>query len=161
MSRHKGFTLIEVILYISLTTLIAASIFATTWNIIQLSNESERYQAANLELIRIGKRIEHLIQNADSVVIDSSDQILLGRMGSSQTDRIWLENGMLMIDDGEVSALTGDALGISGFYVTPSTGLDGAALFVTFEIFGSTRIASDAFPIVLRGGAETRNVQSE
>lgn len=161
MHHPKGFTLIETLLSISLTTLIAASIFTTTWNIIRLSSESDSYQLANLELVRIGKQMEYLIQNADSVTVDSSDQMTLGRTGSSQTDRIWLENGMLMIDDGEASALTGDALGISGFYITLFTGSDPAVRFVSFEIFGNTQTSSDVFPIMLRGGAELRSVLSE
>lgn len=150
--------LIETVLYVSLTTIMAAAMLGTIWNILRLSSESARYQAASLELARVGKRIEYLIRTADSVNLDASDQLSLGQVGSSQVTRVFLENGVLVVDDGSADALSGDVLGISGFHAVEYFDSGSAARYISFEIFGSTRFTSDAFPLVLHGGAEARSL---
>lgn len=159
MKQAKGFTLIETMLFISLSAVVTLAIFAVIWNVLEVHKVSERFQASQLELMRAGEQINLLIRNADSVEAVGDNSIRLGVTNSSETVAITLENGVITVERGGVPvALTGDRLGISSLQFTSYSMSDTSARFITYEIYGSSRIGADSFPVNLRGGTEVRSL---
>lgn len=158
-SHHKAFTLIELMLAMSLMGVLALTAFSIIWNLLEVSAVGERFQAAQLELARAERRLNFLIRNADSVEAVASDSVTLGIAGSSDTVTVSLINGVLVVEqDSETTPLTGDRLGVSSLQFFEYTASGGNARMINYEIYGSSRVGADTFPVVVRGGAEVRSL---
>lgn len=159
MQTRQGFTFIESLFSLALLGVMVTAFLSVAWNILEVSTLGERFQASQLELTRVGERINFLIRNADSLDEMTESSLTLGVAGSSEVIRIGLENGNLEIEQGgDTVRVTGDKLGISGLQFSVYTMPGTSARFISYEITGSSRIGADNFSAMLRGGAEIRSL---
>lgn len=161
MSRQsvQAFTLIETVLFISISAIVTMAIFSVVWNVLEVSNESERFQAAQLEFVRVSERMNFLIRNADSVEAITDSSLTIGVANSSETVTFSLEDGALQVNQGgEKKRLTGSSVSISGLHFSDFVLSNPSIHFIQYEIYGSTGVSADNFPVYIRSGAESRSI---
>lgn len=153
----SGFTLVETLLVIGLSTVAMGTVFTVTWNVFEVGTSSERFQAAQLELIRAEERINLLIRNADSLEAVSETSITLGIADSSDEVVVSLNDQVIEVEQsGETVALTGDSVRVQSLDFSTYTLSDTAAQFIAYEILGGADEDMPHREVSVRGGAEMR-----
>lgn len=161
-SPLAGFTLIELLLVLGISTFISLTLFRTIWEIVELSTMSKQLQLAQEDMVRAGKRIEYLVQNADSVESVDENQLLVGIRGSSEVIRIFLDRGTLYVErHGETDALTNRAVALEGVSFFEAKAHEKTATFIGYTLMGTTRLNNESFPVAYRGGALVNNLLNQ
>lgn len=159
---YRGFTFIEVLLVLGIASLMLGVIFSVTWNIFEMSRLGERYQAAQLELVRVTQQINRLIHNADSVVSISETTLSLGVVGTSDVAMLTLRNGAIFLEqEGVEEVLSGDSVFITtvGFREV-SLSDNPSPRYIVFDLQGETVETPKPTTLSLSGGAEIRSLMS-
>jgi type II secretory pathway pseudopilin PulG len=98
-----GFTLVELILYISITSIFMVGVIYFTWDIVYGRVKSYVQQEINQNIRLAGKRIIYELRNASSINSLSSDSISLASVDSSRNPTvISLSDGRLKIGFSDV-----------------------------------------------------------
>jgi type II secretory pathway pseudopilin PulG len=90
---QKGFTYIELILYISLITMVIMALVPFAWNVIGGSVKSRNQQEVSAQARAIGERIKWEIRNAKDVQAVTSTQLTLNDFDSTKNPTIIKLNG--------------------------------------------------------------------
>ncbi|QQR78603.1 MAG: prepilin-type N-terminal cleavage/methylation domain-containing protein [Candidatus Moraniibacteriota bacterium] len=154
----RGFTLIEILLYVALSAIVSLAIVSASWNIIRLSEEGFWYQAAAADMSRATKRINVLIRNADSIEVPAPDRLELGLLGTSATIVITLESGRIVLDSGTPVPLTGDALAVTSLQFTSASPDNTDATMVSYDISGNSGFLGNLWYLSVHSGAEARGL---
>jgi type II secretory pathway pseudopilin PulG len=105
MKKTKSFTLIELILYLALVSMILTASVQLAWTVLYMRVKTRVQQEVSQNLRFAGRRILHEIRNANAVQFLSSDDICVINqdLGRNPT-RIYLENSRIKIAWGGGSA---------------------------------------------------------
>ncbi len=152
----QGFTLIEILLYVALSTLVSLAIVSASWNIIRLGEESFWHQAAVADLSRAADQINTLIRNADSVTLLAPDRLELGLPDTSATAVLSVDSGAVYMTDGTPVRLTGDALVVDSMQFSIVSFEGFAATGISYEIAGKPVFPGGVQNLSLHSGAEAR-----
>lgn len=165
MYRHRsslrGFTLIEMLLYVALSAMVSLAIVSASWNIIRLGEEGFWYQAAAADMSRASERINALIRNADSVAVLAPDRLELGLPGTSATAVISLVSGVIQVDMGTPIALTGDTLAVTSLQFTAASPENTNATIISYDMSGSSGFLGSLWYLSFHSGAEARSLFSQ
>lgn len=111
-SRDKGFTFIEIILYISLVTLIMSALIPYAWNVIEGAAKSSVEQEVYSNATYVSERIKYEIRNAADICqpVQTTTLTLLEAAGAScavatNTTVISLASNNVMISQNGAAAV--------------------------------------------------------
>lgn len=158
---RRAFTLIEILLYVALTSMVSLAIISASWNIIRLGEEGFWYQAAAADMSRATERINAVIRNADSVSVLATDRLELGLPNTSATATISLVAGVVQYDAGTPIALTGDALVVTSLQFTSASPENTDAAMVSYDISGNSGFLGNLWYLSFHSGAEARSLFSQ
>lgn len=139
----KGFTLVEVLLYIGIVTLILGAIVPFAWNVIGLGEKSVTQQETYAAARYLSERLKHEIRNADAIdtsdfgddlADDASKSFSAAQHGSSDTDRIFVEDGRVLIQQGSSDpvALQPQDMRVTSLVFTDYSSVDGTTKHAGF-----------------------------
>lgn len=158
LAHYRGFTFIEALLVLGLSALMLGTIISVVWNVFETSRLSERYQSAQLELVRVQERINYFIHNADAFESISTNVLSLGLPETSDTVTLTLRDGVLYFDQaGEQLALSGDRVYITDIQFETTSLSDSPVRYIGYELQGTTVGTPKPTTLSLRSGAEIRS----
>ncbi|TXH00330.1 MAG: prepilin-type N-terminal cleavage/methylation domain-containing protein [Candidatus Moraniibacteriota bacterium] len=161
VTRYRGFTFIEMLLVLGISALMLGAIFSVVWNIFETSRLSERYQAAQLELVRVTQNINRLIRDADSLESISPTTLSLGRVGTSEVVTLTLRDGVILLEQaGTEATLTSGSISITGIDFREVSSPETQAHYIMYDLQGSTVETPKPTILSLPGGAETRSLMT-
>ncbi len=133
--KQSGFTLIEILVYLGLVTLLSTALAAFFWNITSVSERNELSQSTAAEARFVIGRLGSIVRNADSLESFAPDRIELGNTDSSDTTIVYASDGNIFVDDGSgVSALIGSGVRAEDMRFEESHASDGRSQYVTFTL---------------------------
>ncbi len=134
LSTPKGFTFIELILYISIVTIMLTAIVPFGWNIIINSKKNTVEQEVFSQARYISERLKYEIRNANDINNVASDSVSLNTSLDPVTV-IDLSNGKIRIKYGAQEAinLNSDDTNVSGLIFTDYTSSDSKTKHVEFN----------------------------
>ena len=104
----RGFSFVEVILYLGLFSVMATALFAFSWNVLDLGVKDRASRQVFSGARFITERINYFIRNASGIDADASvfnnadGKLVLKVLGSSDTVTITLQNGnVVLIETGQ------------------------------------------------------------
>lgn len=157
--KQSGFTLIEILVYLGLVTLLATVLVVFFWNVTSVSERTELSQSTAAEARFVTLRLGSILRNADSLESFAPDRVELGNPDSSDTTTVYANDGNIFIDDGSGAvALIGSGVRAEEVRFEESHASDGRSQYVTFTLLlrpDQDSGASDDLNI--RGGALLRN----
>lgn len=133
--NNKGFTLIELILYVAIVTLLLSALVPFAWNIIEGGAKSATQQEVFSNARYISERIKYEIRNATGINSVSSTQIsLITDNAATNPTVISSSSGMLTLKQGSGSpvALNSPNASVSAFTFTNYTSGDSATKHIQF-----------------------------
>lgn len=165
---RKGFSFIEVILYVALVSLVSTAILSFTLEIFEIARRDRSAHAVLSDARGAVERMRFLIRGAEEVDVDASrfsdadGRLVLKKNGSGGTYILSVRDGVLEVqDDGESMALTSDGSRVRSLIFHDGTSPDGRSQSIGFELV----MSGSAWPVdsppaetVVRSGAEVRNV---
>ena len=158
LAHYRGFTFIEALLVLGLSALMLGTIISVVWNVFETSRLSERYQSAQLELVRVQERINYFIHNADAFESISTNVLSLGLPETSDTVTLTLRHGVLYFEQaGEQLALSGDRVYITDIQFETTSLSDSPVRYIGYELQGTTVGTPKPTTLSLRSGAEIRS----
>lgn len=106
----KGFTFVEVILYIAILTIVLGAIVPFAWNAIGLGVKSNTEQEVYTAARYLSERLKYEIRNADGIdassdfdtnlVSDASKELSLSQVGSSSSTVFSVSDGRVFVSQG-------------------------------------------------------------
>lgn len=121
--NQKGFTLIEVILYLGITSILIFSLASFVGFLTQTKARSHVTAQVDEQGIAVMQQITQLLRNAESVFVPtiggSGSVLTFTQDGASSTTTILVDNGILEMHDGTnpAIALTNESITVSNFTV--------------------------------------------
>ena len=165
---RKGFSFIEVILYVALVSLVSTAILSFTLEIFEIARRDRSAHAVLSDARGAVERMRFLIRGAEEVDVDASrfsdadGRLVLKKNGSGGTYILSVRDGVLEVqDDGESMALTSDGSRVRSLIFENGTSPDGRSQSIGFELImsGSTQTVDPPLSETsIRSGAEVRNV---
>lgn len=163
--RNKGFTFIEIILYVSIVSIILVALVPVAWNVIGGSVKSSAQQEVFSQARLISERIKYEIRNADGVNSVAATSISLDPPGTSNDPTIIdLSGGKIRIKLGVAAAvdLNSSDTSITSLTFTNYTSGDNKTKHIQFvftidDNFGSSRQEYDVPVQTIEGSAELRS----
>jgi len=160
-----GFTFIEIILYVSIVSIVLAALVPVAWNVIGGSAKSSAQQEVFSQTRFISEKIKYEIRNADSINSVAATSLSLDPPGTANDPTIIdLSGGKLRIKLGAASAvdLNSTDTTITSLTFTDYTSADTKTKHVQFvftidDNFGSTRQEYDVPAQTIEGSAELRS----
>lgn len=166
---RRGFSFIEVILYIALVSVIATVLLSFTLEIAEMASKDRSARTVFSDARNMNERLRFLIRNADgvdeaaSVFSDPNGRLVLKKVGSSGTMTLSVVAGKLILEDGsETAALNGSGSQVRSLTFEKSHAPDGRSEFIGFQLnLGDATQAPGFFATetTLRSGAEINSVQ--
>lgn len=101
----RGFSLIEVILYLGLFSVMATALFYFSWNVLELGTKDQISREVLADARILSERMSFFIRNAEGIdeglsSFDTADgELVLRKMGSSDTIRIDVQNGGVFLTE--------------------------------------------------------------
>ena len=157
--KQSGFTLLEILVYLGLVTLLSVALAVFFWNITSVSERNELSQSTAAEARFVTGRLGSILRNADSLESFAPDRIVLGNSDSSDTTTVSASDGNILIDDGSgASALIGAGVRAADARFEELHASDGRFQYVIFTL----TLRPDQEPGVsdgldIRGSALLRN----
>ena len=96
--NNHGFTFIELILYISIVTIMLSAIVPFGWNVVKSSVKSSVEQEVYSQARYVSERIKYEIRNASGITTVSSNSISLTNFSPDTTTVIDLSAGKIRIN---------------------------------------------------------------
>ena len=163
--KKSGFTLIEVIIYVSIVSVFLSALVPFAWNMIGGSVKSSAQQEVSSQARYVSERIKYEIRNADNINSVSAGSIYLDVPGTGNDPTIIdLSGGKIRVKLGaaaEVNLNSNDTI-ITSLTFTDYTSADSKTKNIQFSFtiddnYGSTRQEYDAPEITIQGSAELRS----
>lgn len=165
LKSGAGFTFIELILYISIVTIMLTAIIPFAWNIIGSSKKSSTEQEVNSAARYVSERIKYEIRNANSInSVNSPVNTIDFNTSTNATTVIDLSGGKIRIKYGVAGTpvnLNSDDTNVTNLTFTDYTSTDnktkhvGFTLTITSNYSGQRQEFKET--ITLRSSAEVRN----
>lgn len=166
ITMSKGFTLIELIIYIALTSIFIVAAILFAWDIIYAGAKSSVQQELNHNLRFAAKRIAYEIRNAESVNSVTATSITLGMSDSARDPTVIdLSSGRIRIGFGSSGScpisspcfLTTDDISITTLNFTDLS--SGGSENIRFSISAETMSDRSEFKStqIIEGSGEVRN----
>lgn len=164
---YRGFSFIEVILYIALVSVIATTLISFTLEISEIASKDRAVRSVFSDARNVNERLRFLIRNAEDVdtgasrFSDANGRLVLNKVGSSGVIELFLDNGVLMMVDGDQHvALTGQRTHVAGLIFEDGSSPDGKSRYIGFEL--TLDDAADTVQFLsaetsIRSGAEIRS----
>lgn len=159
LRKQPGFTLIEILVYLGLVTLLSGALALFFWNITGVSERNELSQSTAAEARFVTLRLGSILRHADSLESFAPDRIVLGNPDASDTTTVYASDGNIFIDDGSgAMALIGSGVRTEDVRFEESHASDGQSQYVTFTLLLRPDQESSASDVLsIRGGALLRN----
>ena len=163
--KTKGFTLIELILYIAIITIVMSALIPFAWNIIEGSAKSSVEQEVSSQARYVSERIKYEIRNATSIntpAPGASGSVLI--LNTSPSTIIDLNSSKVRISDdgGPLTNLNSNETEVSGLNFTSYQSSDGKTKHIQFSFtvddnYTGSRQEYDAPAITIESSAELRS----
>lgn len=169
MKNQRGFTLMEIILYIALVAILGGVLFSYGWNIVSARIKSEVMRETFGSARLVGERLKREIRSA--VEIDRDNSVFNQAPGKivfttsdgniiieSDSDKISIKRG-----SDEAQFLHSDFVRIRNFLLTRQISGDGKIKFVGFSFVAEAYYPNAGerfeyqFSVPIKGGVEIRN----
>ncbi|OGE17571.1 hypothetical protein A3F00_05420 [Candidatus Daviesbacteria bacterium RIFCSPHIGHO2_12_FULL_37_11] len=165
LKTDRGFTFIEIILYVSIVSIILVALVPFAWNVIGGSVKSSAEQEVNSQARFISERIKYEVRNADGINSVAAASISLDPPGTSNDPTIIdLSGGRIRIKLGAAADvdLNSTDTNITSLIFTNYTSGDNKTkhiqfVFVIDDNFGSGRTEYDVPAQTIEGSAEVRS----
>lgn len=161
---YEGFTLIELILYVSIITIVMSALIPFAWNIIGGSVKSTVEQDVSSQARYVSERIKYEIRNASDITSVNPTSISLTNFAPDTTTVISLVGSKMQINKNGTGAvdLNSDDTAISGltFVDYSSADLKSKNIKFTFTLddsYTGSRQEYNAPPITIESSAEVRS----
>lgn len=160
-----GFTFIEIILYVSIVSIVLTAIIPFAWNVIGGSVKSSAEQEVSSQARFISEKIKYEIRNADNINSVAANSISLDvTVAANDPTIIDLLAGKIRIKLGAAAAVdlnSNDTL-VSALTFTDYTSADNKTKNIQFvftidDNFGNSRQEYDVPTITVEGSAEVRS----
>ncbi len=163
-NSHKGFTFIELILYVAIVTIILSAIVPFAWNAVETGVKSAVAQEVNANARYISERIKYEIRNSIDINSVSATSIELAT-STPATDPtvIDLSAGNIRIQQGAASAVNLNSANtvINSLTFTNYTSLDNKTIHIQFVMTAAASFAAARQEyqdsVVLESSAEVRS----
>lgn len=160
----KGFTLIELILYMAIVTIVMGSLIPFAWNVIGGSSKSSAEQEVSSQARYVSERIKYEIRNANGINSVSASSIDLDT-DTNATTVIDISGGKIRIKygaDGTPVNLNSDDTNTTVLVFTDYTSADYKTKHIQFSFaiddnYNSSRQEYDAPVVTVESGAELRS----
>lgn len=144
-SQAKGFTFIEVILYMGIVILMIGAIIPFMLSVIDFGIKNNTQQEVYAASRYVSERIKYEVRNAQALDVsdfdvniasDEAKQFAVHQVGSSDSKRFFIANNTLFIQKGSEApvALTSDDIHITNLVFTNHSTSDGTKEAVEFSI---------------------------
>lgn len=136
-NSHKGFTFIELILYVSILTIILSAIVPFAWNAVETGVKSAVQQEVNANVRYISERIKYEIRNATDINSVAATSISLATSTPATNPTIIaLSAGNITITQGAASPVNLNSANtvINSLTFTNFTSLDNKTKHIQFTI---------------------------
>lgn len=157
--KGKGFTLVESILYIAMSSVILGMALLMLYSLIQYRAKDKIRRDVDSEVLRVLEYLSQNIRNSQTLEIrDSNDQVVTSGFGeklyintlninnTNTNILVYLENGIIKIDKGsETSNLSSNLVTISNLqfrYLTGTIGSSTGADIVDIEFVADYALAT-------------------
>ncbi len=164
LSSQKGFTFIELILYITISTMVMTALIVFAWNIIGSGAKSSIQQEVFSQARYVSERIKYEIRNASGITIVNPTSISLINFPPDTSTVISLVGGKVQIskNGGTAVNLNATDTNISSLTFTNYTSVGNISEHIGYEFiiedaFTSTRQEYQVPPVSIRGSAEVRS----
>lgn len=171
---NKGFTLIEVLLYIAIVTVIMSAMMLFAWNVIILGAKNNSQQELYAQARIISERINFEIRNANDINIASSTfdvdlisnpshQLSLATDAPNNPTLFQVVSGILHIKKGVAgsTALHSNSIVVTSLIFTNYSSIDGKTKHCGYEMTVSRTSSSAAQQyqgtVTLKSSAEVRS----
>jgi prepilin-type N-terminal cleavage/methylation domain-containing protein len=171
---NKGFTLIEVLLYIAIVTVIMSAMILFAWNVIILGAKSNSQQELYAQARIVSERINSEIRNANDIntgtsnfdvnlVTSSSNQISLVADAPRNPIIFNVVSGIVMIKLDALAAvpLHSNSISVTNLIFTNYSSVDGKTKHIgyTLSLMRNTTSAAQQYKgtVTLEGSAEIRS----
>lgn len=165
MKKNNGFTLIELILYMAIVTIVMGALIPFAWNVIEGSAKSSVEQEVSSQARFVSERIKYEIRNATAInspIAGASSNVL--NLNSSPATIIDLSSEKTRISkDGgtNYTNLNSNDTSVSGLTFTSYESTDGKTKHIKFSFtiddnYAGTRQEYDAPAINIESSAELR-----
>lgn len=163
--NRNGFTLIELILYVAIVTIVISALIPFAIGIVQSSAKSSFQQEVTGSARLISERIKYEIRNSIGINSVAATSISLIVSDSSKNPTIIdLASGKIRIKQGAAAVvnLNSNDTNVSGLTFTNYTSLDNKTKHIQFSFtitdnLTSTRQEFVVTPITIEGSAEVRS----
>lgn len=162
---NRGFTLIELILYMAIVTIVMGALIPFAWNVIGGSVKSSAEQEVSSQARFVSEKIKYEIRNASSInepLPGTSGSVL--NLNSSPSTVISLNSDKVQISDdgGAATNLNSNDTSVSGLTFTSYESADGKTKHIQFSFtiddnYTGTRQEYNAPAIAIESSAELRS----
>lgn len=131
---NKGFTLIELILYVAVVTIMLTALIPTAWNVIGAGSKGTTQQEVGANARFISEKIKYEIRRASGITSASGSTLSLTNFSPDSTTVIDLVGGKIRINrnGGGAVNLNSNDTNVSNLYFTNYTSGDNATRNVQF-----------------------------
>lgn len=165
MKKNNGFTLIELILYIAIISIVMSALIPFAWNVIEGSAKSSVEQEVSSQARYVSERIKYEIRNAQDINSISAISISLKEANPSVDPTVIdLSGGKIRVTQGTGSSvnLNSDATSVTSLTFTDYRSADSKAKNIQFSItfddnYTGTRQEYNAPAITVQSSAELRS----
>lgn len=143
--NKKGFTFIEMLLYMGIVSFVLIAIVSFAWNIIYLGIKNNTQQEVSVAARLISERLKYEIRNAQSIdssdfgdnfATDASKNISLSEKSPRNATRFFVQDGRLFIqeDAHDAIVLQSDTTKITNLVFTNYSSADDLARHIGFTV---------------------------
>ena len=175
-STNQGFTLLEVIIYITIVGVVLSTLMTYALNIMEIGSKSSTIQEVSANARYVSERIKYLVRNADNIDFASSDfsvnladnpgtKIILFEPSPDQNTTITVVNGILTLNQASTGfnpiALNSNLTKVTELTFTNYSAVDNETKYLGFVLrlesaYGSSRQEYQQ-SVSLQSGAELRS----
>lgn len=143
---NKGITLIEIILYVAILSLISTAFITMSINIMSLKTKSISQQEIGSNLLLISQKINHEIRNAKSISSTTPSSLTLALSDNARNPTIFdLNNGNIRMGFGTTGncpvtnpcILNSNLINISEFTITNLSSIDNKTQNIRYTLSGN------------------------
>ncbi|MBI2019932.1 type II secretion system protein [Candidatus Daviesbacteria bacterium] len=164
MGKQKGFTFIEIILYVVIVSIMMAALIPFAWDVIGGASKSGAQQEVFSQARFVSERIKYEIRNASGITSVGASSISLTNFSPDTTTVIDLSGGKIRINKNGAGAvnLNSDDTNVTNLTFTNYTSGDNKTKHIQFSFtiddnYGSSRQEYDVPVQTIQGSAEVRS----
>lgn len=165
MSYRRGFTFIELILYVSIVTMMLTALIPYAWNIIGSGAKSSYEQEVYSQARYISERLKYEIRNSLGINSVTANQIVLcetaGSCATNPTTITFTSPNIIIQNKGDSPAnLNSNNVQIISFIFTNNSSGNTENVQFLFTIDDNLRSSRQEYqvpPIIIEGDAEVRS----